>query len=168
MKTLRVCLPLACLSMFEIRSSDSERQEFCLFTQALVLVSQNFLISSAINDLWYLQLVRNLSTANWIGQVGYSALDIQTRPLAAYWASFALKILPLIHLYTGEANSYCPRRPILRKGESSNFKTGWGRRILMPWRAIHKLQGCTKITFPDCVIMEWNNCILGPFTNDVS
>ena len=70
---------------------------------------------------------------NWIGQVGYSALDIQTGLLTVFWASFALKIFLLIHLYTGKSTSYCPRRPILREGESHNFKTGWGRSISMSW-----------------------------------
>ena len=44
----------------------------------------------------------------------------------------AKKIQFLFSIHTGEANSYYPRRPILRKGNSSNFQYEWEWRVSVP------------------------------------
>ena len=63
---------------------------------------------------------------------GLSAWGIQIGSFAAGWAPFVLKCFKLFHLHTGEANSYYPRGPIMRKGSSPNFKTEWDRGFLVP------------------------------------
>ena len=65
-------------------------------------------------------------------QRGLSAWGIQIGSFAAGWAPFVLKCFKLFHLHTGEANSYYPREPIMRKGNSSNFKTGFYRGFPVP------------------------------------
>ena len=65
----------------------------------------------------------------WNGMIqrGLSAWGVQIGSFAAGWAPFVLKCFKLFHLHTGEANSYYPRGPIMGKGNSPNFKTGWDR-----------------------------------------
>ena len=65
-------------------------------------------------------------------QRGLGAWGIQTGPFAALCTSHILKLFHLFHLHTGEANSYYPRRPIIRNGNSSNFKTEWDRGFSVP------------------------------------
>ena len=69
---------------------------------------------------------------NWMRQRGLGAWGIQTGPFAALCTSHILKLFHLFHLHTGEANSYYPRRPIIRNGNSSNFKTEWDRGFSVP------------------------------------
>ena len=61
---------------------------------------------------------------NWMRQRDLGAWGIQTGPFAALCTSHILKLFYLFHLHTGEANSYYPRRLIMGKGNSSNFKIG--------------------------------------------
>ena len=53
-----------------------------------------------------------------------SVWGIQTEPFAALGAHFVLEDFQLVDFHTGEANSYCPRGPIIGEENLSNFKIG--------------------------------------------
>ena len=46
---------------------------------------------------------------------------------------FCSQIFPTFWLSYWGAQSYYPRGPIMRKGDSHNFRKGWGRWFSMPW-----------------------------------
>ena len=81
-------------------------------------------------------------------QRGLSAWGVHIGSFAAGWAPFVLKCFKLFHLHTGEANSYYPREPICRKGNSPNSKTGWDSGFWVPGASIlDHLQPFAPFTF---------------------
>ena len=62
---------------------------------------------------------------------GFQCLRHSNWTICSPWSHFSSHIFPTFPLSYWGAISYYPRRPIMGKGNSSNFRIGWDRWILM-------------------------------------